>query len=93
MRKGAAAVTVLMLEIDHFTSFNDQHGHAAGDVVLRMVGRPLTESVKGRDVVARYGGEEFMIILPCTPLAQAAATPTELWALVVDSENDRPRLR
>lgn len=62
---------LLMLDIDHFKSFNDNYGHQIGDQVLRLVARTLTDGVKGRDMAARYGGEEFAIILPDTPLFAA----------------------
>lgn len=64
----AQVFTLLMLDIDHFKSFNDNYGHLVGDQVLRLVSRTLTDGVKGRDVAARYGGEEFGIILPETNL-------------------------
>jgi diguanylate cyclase len=60
-------LTLLMLDIDHFKTFNDNFGHQTGDQVLRLVARTLTDGVKGRDIAARYGGEEFAIILPDTP--------------------------
>ena len=60
--------TLLMVDIDHFKSFNDNYGHQVGDQVLRLVARTLTDGVKGRDVAARYGGEEFGILLPDTAL-------------------------
>ena len=60
--------TLIMMDIDHFKSFNDNFGHQVGDQVLRLVARTLIEGVKGRDVAARYGGEEFAIILPETNL-------------------------
>jgi diguanylate cyclase len=60
--------TLMMLDIDHFKSFNDNYGHLVGDQVLRLVARTLTDGVKGRDIAARYGGEEFAIILPETNL-------------------------
>ena len=60
--------TLLMVDIDHFKTFNDNFGHQVGDQVLRLVSRTLTDGVKGRDIAARYGGEEFAIILPDTPL-------------------------
>ena len=63
------AYCLLLLDIDHFKSFNDGHGHQIGDLVLRLVGKTLTDGVKGRDVAARYGGEEFAIILPDTTLS------------------------
>ncbi len=61
-------LTLLMLDIDHFKKFNDNYGHLIGDEVLKIVGRTLTDSVKGMDTVARYGGEEFAVILPRTPV-------------------------
>ncbi len=60
--------TLLMMDIDHFKSFNDHYGHQVGDQVLRLVARTLTDGVKGKDIAARYGGEEFVIILPETNL-------------------------
>lgn len=58
--------TLLLADIDHFKSFNDNFGHQVGDQVLRLVARTLVDGVKGRDITARYGGEEFAIILPDT---------------------------
>ncbi|MEJ0009932.1 MAG: diguanylate cyclase [Alphaproteobacteria bacterium] len=63
-----SALTLLMLDIDHFKRFNDNYGHLIGDEVLKIVARTLTDSVKGMDTVARYGGEEFVVILPRTPV-------------------------
>ncbi|WP_376097401.1 GGDEF domain-containing protein [Roseomonas sp. CCTCC AB2023176] len=62
-RGGGTPASLLMLDIDHFKRFNDTYGHPAGDLVLRLVGKVLTQNVKGRDVAARYGGEEFGVIL------------------------------
>lgn len=60
--------SLLMLDIDHFKSFNDGFGHQVGDQVLKLVAKTLKEGVKGRDIACRYGGEEFSIILPDTAL-------------------------
>jgi diguanylate cyclase len=60
--------TMLMVDIDHFKSFNDNFGHQVGDQVLRLVARTLVDGVKGKDIAARYGGEEFAILLPQTDL-------------------------
>jgi diguanylate cyclase (GGDEF)-like protein len=57
-------LAVLMLDVDHFKSFNDTYGHEAGDIVLRSVADCLQHSVRNEDIVCRYGGEEFVIILP-----------------------------
>ncbi|MFH1805236.1 MAG: GGDEF domain-containing protein [Pseudomonadota bacterium] len=59
-------VSLLMIDIDHFKNFNDNHGHRAGDGVLKEVARVLVNSTKGADTVSRYGGEEFAIVLPDT---------------------------
>ena len=56
--------SMMMVDIDHFKSVNDGHGHAAGDAVLARVGQILRESIYETDVVGRYGGEEFIILLP-----------------------------
>lgn len=58
------AVGVMMLDLDHFKHFNDTFGHAAGDVLLRELGRFLKQSLRGGDIACRYGGEEFVLILP-----------------------------
>ncbi|MBP2298105.1 GGDEF domain-containing protein [Azospirillum picis] len=75
-------LSLLMLDIDHFKSFNDTHGHLVGDHVLKLVARMLTECIKGRDTAARYGGEEFAIILPRTSLENAAKLADQVRAFV-----------
>jgi diguanylate cyclase (GGDEF)-like protein len=56
-------LAILMVDVDHFKSFNDTWGHAAGDTVLKDVAAVFRESVREEDIVCRYGGEEFMIII------------------------------
>jgi diguanylate cyclase len=65
-KENASRFAVMMLDIDFFKKFNDQHGHQIGDEVLQLVGSMLIECLKGRDFPARYGGEEFMVLLPNT---------------------------
>ena len=61
-----SALSLLMIDIDHFKKFNDTFGHLVGDKVLRYVGNSLKNCVKGQDFPARFGGEEFSVILPHT---------------------------
>ena len=67
--RSGESVLLLLLDIDHFKSINDAHGHLAGDQVLQVIAKCLADCVRPMDTVARYGGEEFAVILPhCRPL-------------------------
>lgn len=55
---------MLMLDVDHFKPYNDQHGHLAGDYALCLVAHTLRQQLRLKDSLARYGGEEFVILLP-----------------------------
>lgn len=67
-RREGSCTAVMMCDIDHFKSINDQFGHAAGDEVIREVARRLQQSVRSYDMVGRYGGEEFLVALNrCDP--------------------------
>lgn len=81
-----SSFTLLMVDIDHFKSFNDNYGHQIGDQVLRLVARTLIEGVKGRDIAARYGGEEFAIILPDTTLPAGVAVGNSLCKAVATKD-------
>ena len=61
-------LSLVLVDIDHFKTFNDNYGHQTGDDVLRLVAHTLASNIKGRDTAARYGGEEFGVILPDTVL-------------------------
>jgi diguanylate cyclase (GGDEF)-like protein/PAS domain S-box-containing protein len=63
---------LIMADLDNFKKLNDAFGHAAGDAVLRGVGRYLLAAVRGGDVACRFGGEEFVIILPRASLEDAS---------------------
>ncbi|MBN1114366.1 MAG: diguanylate cyclase [Oligoflexia bacterium] len=71
VQRNNKSLSVIMADIDHFKSFNDNHGHAYGDEVLQKIASILHAGLRGGDLVARYGGEEFIIILPETPKVRA----------------------
>lgn len=70
-RRYGAPLSLMMVDIDHFKSINDQYGHAIGDVAIGHVARLLVRDRRVSDIVARYGGEEFVLLLPHTPLEGA----------------------
>ncbi len=70
-RRHQTAVSLLMLDLDHFKRVNDTHGHLAGDAVLVNLAAVLTRAVRNEDVVARFGGEEFAVILRAISLEPA----------------------
>jgi diguanylate cyclase (GGDEF)-like protein len=80
-------VSVLSIDVDHFKKFNDNHGHDAGDTVLRAVGQCLQENFREEDVPCRFGGEEFVVILPGTNpeegIRKAESLRAKVEALVV----------
>ena len=84
-RNGEPAL-LLALDIDHFKRVNDQHGHAAGDLVLKAVTQALLDSVRPMDLVARTGGEEFAIVLPNCPVAFGAAVAERIRRRVESSQ-------
>jgi len=70
--------SVFIFDIDHFKSYNDTHGHVAGDEALKITGRLLAETVRPDDLPARYGGEEFVVLLPDTDKEGAAVAAEKI---------------
>lgn len=83
---GPSHLSILMIDIDFFKRFNDRFGHQTGDLVLRLVGRILQNSIKGQDLAARYGGEEFVVLLPRTALKGAHALADGIRRTVADKQ-------
>ena len=61
--RGQSRITLVMIDVDFFKSYNDHHGHLAGDECLKRIARALGEGHRAGDLVARYGGEEFVALL------------------------------
>ncbi len=71
-------LAIMMFDIDFFKHVNDNHGHASGDLVLKMVAAATKETMRLTDIPARYGGEEFVVLLPETSLAAAVLVAERL---------------
>ncbi len=71
-------LSVIMMDIDHFSKFNNSYGHAIGDIVIRLVSDKCMAIVRETDVIGRYGGEEFVIMLPETDLSVAVSVAERL---------------
>jgi diguanylate cyclase (GGDEF)-like protein/PAS domain S-box-containing protein len=82
--RSGSPISILMLDIDHFKQFNDDFGHATGDVVLVELGRLLKSQLRGADVACRFGGEEFALVLPDCSIIAAARKADELLERVRD---------
>ncbi|WP_203822926.1 GGDEF domain-containing protein [Paractinoplanes ferrugineus] len=70
-RQTGLPVSVCMMDLDHFKTFNDTHGHQAGDRVLKEAAAAWSGQLRRSDILARYGGEEFIVLLPETALDAA----------------------
>ena len=75
-------LALVMIDVDHFKTYNDSHGHPAGDRVLQGIAGLLRQRLRQVDVVARYGGEEFAVVLPATTQVGAVRVAEALVAAV-----------
>ncbi len=84
--RASHSLSVLLVDADHFKAVNDQHGHDAGDAVLRGIADAMKRALRGTfDTVGRWGGEEFLVILPRTALPGAIACGERLRAAVAET--------
>lgn len=85
------ALSLLMLDVDHFKHINDQHGHLIGDRVLRELAKVAAKELRETDIFVRYGGEEFLILVPHTPAHQAAELAERLRKRIARHDFTQPR--
>lgn len=83
-RRNLHPLSLLMIDIDHFKSINDNYGHAKGDEVLKAVAQTLKSQLRNIDMVFRYGGEEFLVVLSYTGLDAAAIVGERLRHAILD---------
>jgi len=74
--------SIVIVDIDHFKSVNDQRGHVAGDQVLQAVAKLMDEMARETDIVTRYGGEEFVVLMPQTELSGACVLGERIRAAI-----------
>ncbi|MEE2961057.1 MAG: GGDEF domain-containing protein [Myxococcota bacterium] len=81
-RRYGRSLAVVMFDLDHFKKVNDTYGHQAGDSVLKVLAKIVSEGVRSCDIFCRYGGEEFGIILPETSIEEALQVCEKIRGLV-----------
>ncbi len=84
--RSATAVSLAMIDLDHFKRFNDTRGHQAGDRLLKQVAGAWTAELRPGDLLVRYGGEEFALALPHCPPAEALAIVERLRNQIPDQQ-------
>jgi diguanylate cyclase (GGDEF)-like protein len=77
-------IAAIMIDLDHFKRLNDQHGHAAGDAVLRDVAAAILSCLRTSDIACRYGGEELAILLPDCPMALALGKAEQIRTRIME---------
>ena len=83
-RRFRGTVGLLMIDVDHFKSINDDHGHPVGDLVLKECAARMGQIMRRGDVLCRYGGEEFVVLLPGATKREIATVAERLRIRVED---------
>jgi diguanylate cyclase (GGDEF)-like protein/PAS domain S-box-containing protein len=86
LRRDRTTFGILLFDIDHFKTINDENGHSSGDRVLRMIGWTLANAVRRMDSAARWGGDEFIIVVPGVTLTVLAEIAERTRTLVERGE-------
>lgn len=85
-QRNGTPLSLLCLDLDHFKTVNDVHGHQVGDQVLKQVASTMEENLRPTDLLARVGGEEFQILLPDTDIEQAGEIAERIRSALRDLE-------
>ncbi len=85
-RRAGKPLSLLLIDADRFKAFNDQHGHLAGDMLLRVLARVIRDTIRPTDLAARYGGEEFTVLLADAGRPEAMAAAERLRSAVERAE-------
>jgi diguanylate cyclase (GGDEF)-like protein/PAS domain S-box-containing protein len=93
MLRGRGKAGVLLIDVDHFKSYNDNYGHHVGDLVLKMVARTLANALRSFDIIARWGGEEFIVLMPAMIEGDVESTAARLRVLTERSSREISRER
>jgi len=84
-RRYGGQISLIMIDVDNLKKINDNHGHRAGDKVIKEISRRIKESIRQIDTAARYGGDEFAVILPNTSLSDATIVAERMVKAVAQS--------
>ncbi|AOE50736.1 GGDEF domain-containing protein [Kangiella sediminilitoris] len=89
-QSGKAHIALLLLDVDHFKSINDNYGHLAGDEVLIELAKLLSDNIRKTDTLARWGGEEFAVLCPATDPEHANIFAEKLRSMVASHSFSKP---
>lgn len=92
LARGEPGFGLLLIDIDHFKRFNDQHGHETGDRVLAMVARTLAHAAHATHIVGRWGGEEFLVLVDSDDLPSLLSQAERLRRLIEASTHEQQGL-
>lgn len=84
-KRYASEFTIMVFDLDYFKKINDQHGHQAGDSVLKEVAVIIKDALRTTDFVGRYGGEEFIVVMPETSVKEGVVLAKRLCELVAST--------
>lgn len=83
-KRHLSTFALMLADIDHFKSFNDNHGHDAGDYILQQLAKVMKQAIREQDHLCRWGGEEFIFLLPETDLQGAVTLAEKLQKAIIE---------